>query len=70
MSGYRKPPLGVCPRTIRDIERLQDLSRAIGAYLEEGRVIAPAWIEEYNELVTRYADPYPLDKEDKNEHDQ
>lgn len=63
MSGYRKPPLGVCPRTIRDIERLQDLSRAIGAYLEEGRVIRQEWVEEYNELVVKYANPYPLDKE-------
>lgn len=54
-TQIKKPPLGVMPKQIW-IEtitnrRFEDLQRAIGEYLNQGLIIKPEWIEEYNELV-------------------
>lgn len=48
-----KPPLGVIPRKMHDLERYCDLRQAIYRYLCADLQINPAWVEEYNELVRR-----------------
>lgn len=50
---YKKPPLGLIPRYIRDEERLSEVGGAIYRYLNERYPIKPEWIEEYNELISR-----------------
>lgn len=49
---YKKPPLGVPPRKIWNLTRLQDIIRAIEDYTEAGLEIDLEWIKEYNELIT------------------
>lgn len=57
--GSKKPPLGAIPKTVWDVTRLEELSKVIGKYLEGGWKIPGEWVDEYNELVELYADPYP-----------
>lgn len=48
-----KPPLGIVPREMHDLERYCDLRKAIYQYLCAELIIDPAWVEEYNELVRK-----------------
>lgn len=55
-----KPPIGLKPKDIHtehtDINRLSDVFGAISRYYNAGLPINVEWIEEYNELVTKYRD--------------
>lgn len=56
MAAAVKPPKGIKPRRVHDIERLTALSETIYRYLAAGLEISVEWVEEYNELVSRYGD--------------
>lgn len=49
----KKPPLGLIPRHIRDIERLKEIADALQRYVAHPAVIPVEWIEEYNDIVVR-----------------
>lgn len=51
----KKPPLGVMPKYVHDQHRLSDLFQAVLRYMTSGSKIPQEWIEEINELLTRYA---------------
>lgn len=51
-----KPPIGITPRFVHDLQRRVEISEAIERYLFVGQRIPPEWIEEYNELVARKED--------------
>lgn len=48
------PPLGLLPRKYHihrvNLQRIDEISKAISRYYEAGRKINLEWIEEYNEL--------------------
>jgi len=46
----KKPPLGIPPKEIWVMERLENIKRAISKYIENGKIIPEKWIDEYNEL--------------------
>lgn len=48
-----KPPIGLKPRFIHDIERRIEVERAILRRMAVGYPIPPEWIAEYNELAER-----------------
>lgn len=50
-----KPPLGLKPRFIHDIERRIEIERAILRRMTVAYPIPVKWIEEYNELAEREA---------------
>jgi len=45
-------PLGLLPRNIHRWSRINDISDAIGKYLQCQKEIPIEWIVEYNELIT------------------
>ena len=49
-----KPPLGIMPRYIWNLKRIDDLNNAINRYYESGLKIPMEWIEEYNDLIVEY----------------
>lgn len=51
-----KPPVGVVPRYIRDIERLEELCRGIHHYINHKQEPNREWLEELHELLSRYLD--------------
>ena len=50
----KKPPVGLRPKFIADMERLDEIGAATLRYLNAGVKIPPEWIEEYNELADKY----------------
>lgn len=49
----KKPPLGVCMRSVHEAMRLQDIEAAIARYAAEGFSIPPEWKTEHEELWHR-----------------
>lgn len=54
--SYKKPPLGIIPKDIWEMQRLKELMEAISRYYNDIRVIPIKWIEEYNELIIKHGD--------------
>lgn len=48
-----KPPLGVIPRDRWDRKRQEELTAAMGRFLEAGKKIPKEWFDEYNEISDR-----------------
>jgi hypothetical protein len=46
-----KPPLGLMPKDIHDMQRRADIIAAVVRYANAGMKIPMEWIEEYNALV-------------------
>ena len=46
-----KPPLGLPPKFVMRMERLEEVRGAISRYYNAGLKIPVEWIEEYNELT-------------------
>ena len=53
-TKYKKPPLGLTPRYINDLQRIEDIKCAIERYICAGMNINIEWIVEYNELIKKY----------------
>ena len=49
-----KPPVGLRPRFVDDIRRMDEIKKAVIRYVKDGWEVPPEWIEEYNELAERY----------------
>lgn len=49
----KKPPIGICPKTIHDDKRFYELCGAICRYYESETPIPLEWITEWNEHVKR-----------------
>lgn len=49
-----KPPLGVMPKKIWELQRISDLKDAIDRYANAQINIPIEWIEEYNDLVSSH----------------
>jgi len=43
-----KPPIGLRPKTIADMERKKEIRDAINRYLKDGKEIPEKWVDEYN----------------------
>ena len=52
----KKPPIGIINRKYHDLIRLTNLTDAIKRYFNSMEVLPIEWIEEYNELITKYKD--------------
>ena len=48
---YKRPPIGLVPKHIRQKERFLEICKAISKYYNAGCKIPVEWIKEYNELV-------------------
>lgn len=48
-----KQPLGLRPRHIVELKRVEEIEAAMKRYLEYKKPIPIEWIEEYNELTAR-----------------
>lgn len=46
-----KPPIGLKPKFVNRLERLDEIRGAIVRYYDAELKIPIAWIEEYNELI-------------------
>ena len=46
-----KPPLGLAPKYIADIKRIQAIKEAVERYMIAQYPIPLEWIEEYNDLI-------------------
>jgi hypothetical protein len=46
-----KPPIGLKPRQIHDEQRIDEITAAIGRYIEDEQPISVKWIDEYNQLI-------------------
>lgn len=53
MTNIIKPPIGLTPRWIRDMERFEEIISAMERYSEAGVPIPIEWIEEVDELYDR-----------------
>lgn len=53
----KKPAIGIMPRHIYEerikIERMNNILKAIKRYISNNQKIPIAWVDEYNELVTK-----------------
>jgi hypothetical protein len=47
---YEKPPLGLTPRFIRNLDRIQEINNAILRYVEAKKDIPYKWVAELVEL--------------------
>lgn len=50
-------PLGLKPRHIADLQRMNDIAEAIFRFMQAGKQPPLEWVKEYKELFDRYA-PY------------
>ena len=48
-----KPPLGLTPKHIIDLQRVEDIRGAVNRYFAHNKAIPIEWIEEYNQIVTK-----------------
>lgn len=55
-----KPPIGIMPKYIWDLQRINNLREAIDRYCEANIEVPIEWIEEYNSLVRLYKDKEQL----------
>jgi hypothetical protein len=55
MEGFKKPLLGVMPRNIWEEKRLEELATAMERYLDANLKFPKEWLEEYMELMQKYA---------------
>ena len=46
-----KPPIGIKPKNLHDLDRLIDLKQCINSYIICCYPINIKWIEEYNQLI-------------------
>ena len=53
MTNIVKPPLGLTPRWIHEMERFEEIISAMKRYSEAGIPIPIEWIEEVDELYDR-----------------
>lgn len=49
-----KPPLGIAPKYVWEVERMNDLKSAIDKYIQAGLEVSIEWTEEYNDLIKKY----------------
>ena len=49
-----KPPLGLKPRYVHDMERFVEIADAIHRYIASGRSIPDEWVEELNDIAWAY----------------
>lgn len=54
-DAEQKPPLGLEPKEIWKLQRLQDIVAAINRYFDGSKEIPVKWVEEYNELAKELA---------------
>lgn len=50
MKMEEKPPLGLMPKYIWELKRIEQIQLAITRFTEAKRAIPSEWIEEYNTL--------------------
>ena len=48
-----KPPLGLTPKFVRDMERAKEIYEAVGRYVVAEKPIPLEWVEELNELLSK-----------------
>lgn len=48
-----KPPLGLKPRYIAEVQREVEIVNAVKRYMDAGYPLPDEWIAEYNELAKR-----------------
>ena len=48
--NFKFPPVGVVPKYLWDLQRMNNLKGAIDRYIKDNLAIPTEWIEEYNEL--------------------
>jgi hypothetical protein len=46
-----KPPLGLTPRWLLDLQRTKEILAAMDRYVEAGQFIPEEWTDELNELI-------------------
>lgn len=46
-----KPPIGLKPKFVNRIERIQEIKEVTVRYLNANRELPIEWVEEYNELI-------------------
>lgn len=49
-----KPPLGLVPREVHELERIKDIVDAIERYTAANMLIPKRWVEELKELLAKY----------------
>lgn len=54
MSELKKPPLGLKPRWVHDLRRVEDILDAIERYTDANMSIPKAWVEELKDLFNAY----------------
>jgi len=55
-ENYTQPPIGLTPKVIHNINRVNEIKAAITRYAEVDKEIPIKWIEEYNELTKSLKD--------------
>lgn len=50
-QNKKKPPLGITPKYVKNLERRQEILDAVSRYVEANMQIPIEWVEEYNELI-------------------
>ena len=60
-EGHTRPPLGLVPRCIRDMERVTEILEAIGRYNEAGQPVPKEWLEELAYMLPRSKQPTKVD---------
>lgn len=50
----KKPPIGIQPKFIWEVQRIEDLVSAMNRYINAGLEIPVEWVENYNELIIKY----------------
>ena len=53
MTNIVKPPLGLTPRWVHEMERFEEIIAAMKRYSEAGLSVPIEWIEELDELYDR-----------------
>lgn len=52
----KKPPLGLKPRRVHDMERFVEIVDAIHRYVVAGKGIPTEWVEELSDIAWAYTD--------------
>ena len=50
----KKPPLGLKPRYVHDMERFVEIADAIHRYIAAGKSIPDEWVEELSNIAWAY----------------
>lgn len=51
MATTSAPPIGLIPKFVRDQERAREILAAMDRYIDAGKKIPRAWVEELTQLV-------------------